>query len=60
LEYFEQGKIKVAVSPTTLAEVEEVLSRSYLRLKYPLLTDERVAELLERLLYRGIYLRRVG
>ena len=59
LAYFEQGKIMLAVSRATLAEVEEVLSRSHLRSKYPLLTDERVATLLDRLLYRGIYLRHV-
>ncbi len=50
----------IAVSRATLAEVEKVLSRSHLRLKYPLLTDERVAALIDRLLYRGIYLRRVS
>lgn len=60
LECFEQGKIIVAVSRATLEEVEDVLARPHLRLKYPLLTDERVAELLDRLIYRGIYLRRVG
>jgi putative PIN family toxin of toxin-antitoxin system len=60
LEYFERGKIIIAVSRDTLAEVEEILSRSHLRLKYPLLTDERIAQLLDRLLYRGIYLRRVS
>jgi putative PIN family toxin of toxin-antitoxin system len=52
-------KITVAVSRATLAEVEEVLLRSELRLKYPLLMDERVTELLDRLFYRGIYLRQV-
>ena len=60
LDYFEQGKITVAVSRETLQEVEEVLSRSHLRVKYPLLTDERVTALIDRLLYRGIYLRKVG
>lgn len=60
LEYFEQGKLTIAISRATLAEIEEVLSRSHLRLKYPRLTDERVSDLLDRLLYRGTYLRQVG
>ena len=60
LEYFEQGKIILAISRATFAEVTEVLSRSHLRQKYPLLTDERIAALYERLVYHGIYLRRVS
>lgn len=59
LDYFEQGHITVAISRATLAEIEEVLSRSHLRLKYPVLTDQRVTALLDRLLYRGLYLRQV-
>lgn len=60
LEYFDQGRITLAISRATLEEVEDVLSRSHLRAKYPLLTDERVAELIDRLLYRGAYFRQVG
>ncbi len=60
LEYFEQGKIIIAISHATFDEVVEVLSRSHLRQKYPLLTDERIAALHERLVYHGIYLRRVS
>jgi putative PIN family toxin of toxin-antitoxin system len=59
LEYFEQGRITLAVSRATLEEIEDVLSRSHFRLKYPWLTDESVAALLERLMYRGIYVRQV-
>lgn len=59
LEYFDQGKITLAVSRATLAEVAEVLKRSTLSVKYPLLTDERVQELLDRLRYKGIYVRKV-
>ena len=55
LEYFDQGRISLAVSRATLAEIADVLTRSHLREKYPVLTDERVAELLERLRYKGIY-----
>lgn len=59
LKYFDQGKIHLAVSRATLAEVAEVLRRSHLRAKYALLTDERIEELLERLRYKGIYVRKV-
>ena len=59
LDYFEQGKIIIALSRTTLEEIEDVLSRSHLRAKYPVLTDERIADLIDRVLYRGIYVRQV-
>ena len=59
LEYFDQGKIILAVSRATLAEIADVLTRPQLREKYALLTDERIADLLERVRYKGIYLRRV-
>jgi len=58
LEYFDQGKIHIAVSRATLAEVADVLTRSHLRVKYSSLTDERVAQLLGRLRYKGIYVRK--
>jgi uncharacterized protein len=59
LEDFDQGRIYLAVSRETLAEIADVLSRPHLMEKYPLLTSERIAELLRRLRYDGIYLRRV-
>lgn len=58
LEYFDQGKIHIAVSRATLAEVADVLTRSHLRMRYSSLTDERVAELLGRLRYKGIYVQK--
>lgn len=58
--YFEQGKVSVAVSRDTLAEVKDVLSRSYLRNRFRQLTDEKVDELVKLLTYKGYYLRRVG
>ena len=58
--YFEQGKISVAVSRDTLAEVRDVLSRPRLRNRFRQLTDAKVAGLVELLLYKGYYLRRVG
>lgn len=59
LSHFEQGSILIAVSGATLAEVADVLARSDLRVKYPTLTDERIADLLERLRDKGLYLRKV-
>lgn len=59
LDYFDKGKISLAVSRATLAEIADVLTRPRLREKYNLLTDERVADLLERLRYKGIYFRKV-
>ncbi len=59
LEYFDQGKMILAVSRATLAEIADVLTRPHLREKYLLLTDERIADLLERVRYKGVYLRRV-
>ena len=59
LAYFEQGKISIAVSRDTLAEVKDVLSRQYIRQRYEHITDEIVAALIELLSYRGIYLRQV-
>jgi putative PIN family toxin of toxin-antitoxin system len=46
-------------SRATLAEITDVLTRTHLREKYPLLTDERISDLLERVRYKGIYLRKV-
>lgn len=59
LGYFRRGEIAIAVSRATLKEVQEVLSRSRLRARYPQLTDEKVAHLLEFLRYRGDYFRGV-
>jgi putative toxin-antitoxin system toxin component, PIN family len=59
LELFDEGKIAVAVSRETLSEARDVLSRSGLRDRYPLLTDERTSDLIENLLYRGQFFRKV-
>ncbi len=40
LDYFRRVEIDIVVSRDTLDEAKEVLSRSHLRAKYPLLTDE--------------------
>jgi predicted nucleic acid-binding protein len=60
LAYFEQGKISVAVSRATLAEVKDVLSRPHIRQRYKHITDEIVTGLTQLLLYRGLYVRNVG
>jgi putative PIN family toxin of toxin-antitoxin system len=39
----EQGKFELLISPSILAEIEDVLSRPWLIAKYPVLTRERVA-----------------
>jgi putative PIN family toxin of toxin-antitoxin system len=59
LGYFRRGEVAIAVSRATLREAQEVLSRSHLRTRYPQLTDERIAPLLEFLCYRGDYFRSV-
>ena len=59
IELFEQGKFSIAVSRQVISEVREVLSRTRLRKRYPLLTDERVDRLIDVLLYRGKLFRRI-
>lgn len=60
LAYFEQGKISVAVSRATLAEVKDVLSRPKIRQRYKHITDEIVTGLTQLLSYKGTYLRSTG
>ena len=42
----ENGEVRVFVSEAILAEIEDVLTRPKLREKYPVLTDEKVTEVL--------------
>ncbi|MFN7949758.1 MAG: putative toxin-antitoxin system toxin component, PIN family [Blastocatellia bacterium] len=60
LAYFEQGRISIAVSRNTLAEVRAVLSRPFIRQRYEHITDELVDALTEFLSYKGIFVRHVG
>jgi len=60
LHYFEQGKIVIAVSRATLAEVRDVLPRPFIRQRYDHITDEIVDSLIRSLSYRGLYVRHVG
>lgn len=59
LERFEQGRFVLAVSPETLEELREVLSRSSLRRNFPLLTDEKAEHLIELLLLKCRFFRDV-
>lgn len=59
VELFEQSEFSIAVSRAILSEIREVLSRSGLRQSYPRLTDERVDQLIDVLLYRGKLFRQV-
>ena len=58
LELFQQGTFSVAVSGEILSEIKEVLSRSTLRDRYPLLTDESVERLFALLRYKGNFFRK--
>lgn len=49
LQRFEAGEFRLFVSRDLLEEVRDVLSRPKIRRKMPLLTEERVATLIERL-----------
>lgn len=49
LRLFESGALTLCVSDDVLREVEDVLSRPMLRRKNPLLTDQAVRQLLDRL-----------
>lgn len=60
LTYFEQGKISIAVSRDTLAEVKDVLSRPFIRQRYEHITDDIVDRLIRLVSYRGLYVRHVG
>ncbi|MEJ7698579.1 MAG: putative toxin-antitoxin system toxin component, PIN family [Pyrinomonadaceae bacterium] len=59
LELVEQGKVKLFVSEETLAEIKVVLSRPRLRRKNPDLTDEKVEKLIEMLLDKGEFIKKV-
>ncbi len=59
LELVEQDKIKLAISEETLAEIKDVLSRPRLRAKNPDLTDEKVEKLIEMLLEKGEFIKKV-
>lgn len=58
-DYFDQGKISVAISRATLKEIQDVLSRPEIRQRFQHITDEKVAWLVALLLDEGVYLRTV-
>ncbi|MEW6213173.1 MAG: putative toxin-antitoxin system toxin component, PIN family [Acidobacteriota bacterium] len=59
LELFERGEITLLFSEATLLEIKDVLSRSKLRAKYPLLTEERTTQLLESLWSKAEFVQNV-
>ncbi len=59
LERFEEGHFLLAISPEILAELHDVLSRSSLRQKFALLTEEKADRLIESLLFRGKFFQNV-
>jgi putative PIN family toxin of toxin-antitoxin system len=59
LEYFEQGRFSLASSPEVLSELHDVLSRSSLRQRFPLLTEEKADRVIESLLLKGKLFRNV-
>jgi len=59
LKQFEEGRFPLAVSLEILAELHDVLTRSSLRQRFPLLTKERADRLIELLLLKGKLFRNV-
>jgi uncharacterized protein len=50
LELIEQERIRLVMSEAVLTEIKDVLSRPYLRERYPNLTDEKVENLINLIL----------
>jgi len=60
LELFERESLfSLAVSRETLSELRDVLSRSELRQEFSLITDEKVSQLIDLLLFKGNLFRNV-
>lgn len=59
LELIEQEKLKLVTSEDTLAEIKDVLARPQLRQRNHDLTDAKVEQLIEMLLERGDFIKRV-
>ncbi|PYS62590.1 MAG: hypothetical protein DMF76_08735 [Acidobacteria bacterium] len=60
LELFERESLfSLAVSRETLSELQNVLSRSELRQEFSLITDEKVSQLIDLLLFKGNLFRNV-
>ncbi len=59
LDLIEQEKIKLVISEKTLAEIKDVLSRLRLRVRNTDLTDEKVEKLIEMLLEKGEFIKKV-
>lgn len=59
LELIGKEKIKLVISQDTLAEIKDVLSRPRLRQRNLDLTDEKVEKLIERLLEKSEFIKKV-
>lgn len=59
LRLAEQRHIRLFISRAILREVQDVLSRDYIRARFPALTDESVAAFIERLRQAAEYIRTV-
>ena len=60
MELFERESLfSLAVSRETLSELRDVLSRSELRQEFSLITDEKVSQLIDLLLFKGNLFRNV-
>ena len=56
LRLVDEGQFSLVISPQVLSEVQQVLSRSKIRAKFPHLTDQRVDRFLQWIEERGITL----
>ena len=59
LEFTEQDRLRLVISEEVLAEIKDVLSRPWLREKYPNLTVEKVENLIEMLLDKAEFVKEV-
>ncbi len=59
LELIEQERIRLVMSEAVLTEIKDVLSRPYLRERYPNLTDEKVEKLIDLILERAEFVENV-
>jgi uncharacterized protein len=59
LELIEEDRIRLVISEETLAEIKDVLTRPNIRERSPNLTDEKVENLIEMLLTKAEFVKKV-
>ncbi len=59
VELIEQERIRLVMSEAVLTEIKDVLSRPYLRERYPNLTDEKVENLIDLILEKAEFVENV-